>query len=453
MVAKQRWLICSLLFAATTINYVDRQVLSLLKPLLEAKFSWTERDYSYLVIVFQACYVVGFVSFGKLIDKVGTRLGYAVCMTVWSIASIGHAFVSGTVSFAAMRGLLGFGESGNFPSALKAVSEWFPSRERALAVGIVTAGTSIGAIMAPATVPWLAVTWGWQATFIITGLSGFIWLAVWLYSYRIPEEKASLSADELRYIRQDTQSDTTPEFEGRWIDLLKMKVTWAFAIGKFMTDPIWFFILFWLPSYFSDRYHLNLQHLGLPLMAVYLSTSVGSVGGGWLSSFLVSKGWKVAHARRAVMLLMAALVVPLAFSAHVDAMWLMIALLSLAAAAHQGWSVNIYSLPADHFPKEIIASVQGIGGMAGSIGGMLFPLGVGVLLDHYRHLDRITAGYNILFVVCGSAYLTAWCIIQILTRDPPVAKTVSAGTGKNSFQKRGQEPAAGCPWIKSPART
>ncbi|KXV56803.1 hypothetical protein AD948_15965 [Acetobacter senegalensis] len=440
MVGKYRWLICSLLFAATTINYVDRQVLSLLKPLLESTFNWSEKDYSYLVIIFQACYAVGFISFGKLIDRVGTRLGYALCMMVWSLASIGHAFVSGTASFGFVRGLLGFGESGNFPSALKAVSEWFPAHERTLAVGIVTAGTSIGAIMAPATVPWLAVTYGWKATFIITGLSGFVWLAVWLYTYQVPETSPRLSAEELHYIRQNASNTELPEFKGRWIDLLKMRATWAFAVGKFMTDPIWFFILFWLPSYFSDRYHLNLQHLGLPLMVVYCSTSVGSVGGGWLSSFMVKHGWNVANARRTTMLIMALLVVPLAFSAKVDAMWLMIVLLSLAAAAHQGWSANIYSLPADHFPKEMIASVQGIGGMAGSIGGMLFPLGIGILLDHYRHLNSITTGYYILFTVCGSAYLTAWCIMQFLIPKPPVAQTEFKSEKSNASPKTGVRP-------------
>lgn len=416
MVGRYRWIICGLLFAATTINYVDRQVLSLLKPLLEQKFSWTEKDYSYLVIVFQACYALGFISFGKLVDKIGTRFGYGVCMFVWSIASVSHAFVGGTATFAAVRGLLGFGESGNFPSALKAVSEWFPSMERSLAVGIVTAGTSIGAIMAPATVPWLAVMYGWQAAFIITGLSGFVWLMIWFRIYRLPEDTARLSSEELHYIRHDPSNIQIPEFKGRWIDLLKMKETWAFAIGKMITDPIWFFILFWLPSYFSDRYHLDLQHIGFPLMAVYCSTSVGSVGGGWISSYLIGKGWKTGAARSFTMLIMALLVVPLCFSAQVDTMWAMVALLSLAAAAHQGWSANIYSMPADYFPKSMIASVQGIGGMVGSVGGMLFPVFVGVVLDHYKAIHSINTGYYILFIVCGSAYVIAWLIIQMLTR-------------------------------------
>ncbi|MFT9018794.1 MFS transporter [Acetobacter malorum] len=421
MVGKYRWIICGLLFAATTINYVDRQVLSLLKPLLEQKFNWTEKDYSYLVIVFQACYALGFISFGKLIDKIGTRLGYAFCMFIWSIASISHAFVGGTATFAAVRGLLGFGESGNFPSALKAVSEWFPSVERSLAVGIVTAGTSIGAIMAPATVPWLAVKYGWQAAFIITGLSGFVWLLIWLRIYRLPEETARLSPEERDYIAQDSGVAEVPEFKGRWIDLLKLKETWAFALGKFMTDPIWFFILFWLPSYFSDRYHLDLQHLGFPLMAVYCSTSVGSVGGGWISSFLIGRGWKVANARRFTMLMMALLVIPLCFSAQVGTMWGMVGLLSVAAAAHQGWSANIYSMPADYFSKSMIASVQGIGGMAGSIGGMLFPVFIGIILDHYRSVNNINTGYYVLFIVCGSAYMLAWLLIQVLTRRKSVS--------------------------------
>ncbi|MBB2171131.1 MFS transporter [Gluconacetobacter asukensis] len=436
MIGRYRWLICSLLFAATTINYVDRQVLSLLKPLLEHKFAWSEKDYSYLVIVFQACYALGFVSFGKLIDRLGTRLGYALCMLVWSVASIGHAFVGGMASFAVVRGLLGFGEAGNFPSALKSVSEWFPARERSLAVGIVTAGTSIGAIMAPATVPWLAAQYGWQVAFIATGLSGFVWLAVWWGVYRLPEETRALSPDELRYIRQDRRDSDGPAFGGRWMDLLKVRATWAFAIGKFMTDPIWFFILFWLPSYFSDRYHLNLQHLGLPLMVVYCATSVGSVGGGWLSSFLIGRGWRVMAARRLTMLIMAAMVVPLAFSAQIHGMWMMVGLLSLAAAAHQGWSANIYSIPADHFPREMIASVQGIGGLAGSIGGMIFPFGVGLLLDHYRHLNDINMGYSILFAVCGSAYILAWLIIQILNGRDLFPRNCLAGWRKRMPRRR-----------------
>ncbi|MFT8778069.1 MAG: MFS transporter [Gluconacetobacter liquefaciens] len=436
MIGKYRWLICGLLFAATTINYVDRQVLSLLKPLLEHRFGWSEKDYSYLVIVFQACYALGFVSFGKLIDRLGTRLGYALCMAVWSLASIGHALVGGMASFAVVRGMLGFGEAGNFPSALKSVSEWFPARERSLAVGIVTAGTSIGAIMAPATVPWLAATYGWQAAFIVTGLSGFGWLGLWFYLYRLPEETRALSPDELRYIRQDRRDSDGPEFRGRWVDLLKVRATWAFAVGKFMTDPIWFFILFWLPSYFSDRYHLNLKHLGLPLMAVYCATSVGSVGGGWLSSFLIGRGWSVMAARRITMLIMAVMVVPLAFSAQIHGMWMMVGLLSLAAAAHQGWSANIYSIPADHFPKEMIASVQGIGGLAGSIGGMIFPLGVGVLLDHYRQAGHIDMGYAILFAVCGSAYILAWIVIQILNGQGLFPRNCLAGWRRRMPRRR-----------------
>ncbi|MDT4804156.1 Hexuronate transporter [compost metagenome] len=414
MTRQYRWQICALLFFATTINYLDRQVLGLLKPLLEQEFHWSESDYSYLVIVFQASYALGLLVFGRLIDRFGSRIGYAFCLLVWSIAAMGHALAQGMLSFAFMRGLLGLGESGNFPAAIKAVSEWFPQRERALAVGILTSGTSVGAILAPACVPWLAATYGWQWAFIITGLSGLVWLAFWLPMYKLPQHHPRVSVEELRFIQQDPVEAEQSSTEVRWTSLLRMKKTWTFIVGKFITDPIWWFMLFWLPSYFSDRFQLDLKHLGLPLMIVYLATSAGSISGGWISSKLIARGWQARQARQSTMLAMALLVLPIAFSAYIDSMWLMVGLLSLAAAAHQGWSANLFTTVTDNFPRTSVGSVMGIGGMAGSLGGMLFPLAVGMILDHYKALDLLSAGYNLLFVGCGCAYLAAWLLMRAM---------------------------------------
>jgi ACS family hexuronate transporter-like MFS transporter len=407
-----RWQICALLFFATTINYLDRQVLGLLKPLLEQQFHWSETDYSYLVIVFQASYAGGLLVFGKLIDRLGTKLGYGLCITVWSLAAIGHAAAQSTLSFMYMRALLGLGESGNFPAAIKAVSEWFPKKERALAVGILTAGTSVGAILAPACVPWLAATYGWESAFVITGLTGFVWLVFWKLYYHTPATHPRISAGELSYINQDAHVE--PVDKVKWADLLKLRSTWVFVTGKFLTDPIWWFMLFWLPSYFSSRFELDLKHLGLPLMIVYCATSIGSIGGGWLSSRMISAGWSTTKARNSAMLIMAIMVLPIGFSSYIDNMWVMVGLLSLAAAAHQGWSANLFTTVADNFPRSQVASVMGIGGTAGSMGGMIFPLIVGIVLEHYKALENLTLGYNLIFIVCASSYLTAWIIMRLM---------------------------------------
>ena len=409
-----RWRICALLFFATTINYLDRQVLGLLKPDLAARFHWTETDYSYMVVVFTACYAFGLILSGKLIDRFGVKVGYGVCVLIWSVAACGHALVRGTLGFAFMRSLLGLAESGNFPSAVKSVSEWFPRKEQALAVGILTSGTSIGAVAAPAIVPWLAASYGWQAAFLVTGLTGFIWLGLWYVMYYAPQKHAKITQAELKYIEDDRSEDEDAGKSVSWFSLLRLHATWAFIVGKLLTDPIWWFMLFWLPSYFSSRYHLDLRSLGLPLVVVYVATSIGSISGGWLSSQLISRGWTVQRARQSVMLGLAFLVVPIAFSPWIDNMWAMVGLLSLAAAAHQGWSANLFTTASDMFPKALVGSVVGIGGMAGAIGGTLFPLFVGALLDHFKALGAINSGYNILFIVCGSAYLVAWAAMFLI---------------------------------------
>lgn len=409
-----RWRICALLFFATTINYLDRQVLGLLKPELALRFNWTETQYSYIVMVFTACYALGLLLSGKLVDRFGVKIGYGVCVLVWSVAACGHALVRSTLGFGVMRALLGISESGSFPCAVKAVSEWFPRKERAFAVGILTSGTSIGAVVAPATVPWLAATYGWEAAFFITGLIGFIWFGFWYVMYFAPQKHKKVSAEEMSYINEDQGGTKAKGPSVSWRSLLKVRATWTFAVGKLLTDPIWWFMLFWLPSYFNSRFHLDLKNLGLPLVIVYIATSIGSIGGGWVSSRLIARGWPVNKARHTTMLGLAFLVVPMVFAPWIDNMWAMVALLSLAAAAHQGWSANLFTTPSDMFPKELVGSVVGIGGMAGALGATLFPLLVGTLLDHFKLHGNINAGYNILFVICGSAYLVAWVAMRVI---------------------------------------
>lgn len=413
-----RWRICALLFFAMTINYLDRQVLGLLKPVLEKEFGWSEIDYSHIVMIFTSCYAIGMVLSGKLVDRVGVKLGYGVCVLVWSIAACAHALVRSTIGFSFMRGMLGLFESGSFPCAIKSVSEWFPRKEQALAVGIMTAGTSIGAVVAPATVPWLAAEYGWEAAFLITGLTGFIWLGFWYFMYQVPANHAKTNKAELDYINHDSVIEDapseTPDVKISWFLLLKLRATWAFCVGKFLTTPIWWFMLFWLPSYFYSRFQLDLKTLGLPLIIVYVSTSIGSIGGGWISSKLISLGWSVHKARQAALLILAVLVLPLCFAPWVENMWVMVGLLSLAAAAHQGWTANLYTTPSDMFPKSVVGSVVGIGGLAGAVGSTLFPLFIGFTLNHFKLLGDIALGYNIIFVVCSLAYVLAWVLMALI---------------------------------------
>lgn len=409
-----RWRICALLFFATTINYLDRQVLGLLKPLLEVEFNWSETDYSHIVMVFTSCYAIGMVISGRLVDKVGVKLGYGVCVLAWSLAACAHALVRSTLGFAFARAGLGIFESGSFPCAVKSVSEWFPRKEQALAVGIITAGTSIGAVAAPAVVPWLAAEYGWRAAFFITGMTGFVWLIFWYFMYQVPANHAKTNQAERDYIAEEIIAQAPPEISVSWFSLLKLRATWTFFVGKFLTDPIWWFMLFWLPSYFHSRFGLDLKTLGLPLVIVYISTSIGSIGGGWISSRLIARGWTVSKARQTTMFLLALLVLPLSLAPWIENMWVMVGLLSLAAAAHQGWSANLFTTPSDMFPKTLVGSVVGIGGLAGALGATLFPLLVGVILDHFKLLGSIDVGYNILFVVCGLAYVVAWCLMAVI---------------------------------------
>lgn len=413
-----RWIVCALLFFATTINYIDRQVIGLLKPTLEKEFNWTEVDYGYIVMTFAGMYALGYVIFGTFIDKVGSKIGYGISVLVWSIAAILHAFVRSTFGFGAVRGLLGLAESGNFPAGVKAVAEWFPVKERALATGIFNSGTSIGAVVAPILVPWILGVYGWQEAFVITGAIGFLWLILWWIFYDIPTKQKRLKQPELDYIMSDeaeTVSDQPP-IKLKWSHLLGLKQTWVFIVGKVLTDPVWWFFLFWLPSFFADTFNLDLKKPSMHLAIVYAATTLGSIGGGYLSSYLIKSGWPVLKARKTTLLIVAILVTPIFLVQFATNIWTVVALVALATAAHQAWSANIFTIVSDMFPKNAVSTVVGIGGMSGSIASTLFPIFVGTLLAYYKDLGNISAGYNILFIICGCAYFLAWAIIQLLTR-------------------------------------
>jgi ACS family hexuronate transporter-like MFS transporter len=406
-----RWTICALLFAATSINYMDRQVLSLLKPTLMQSVAhhgigMTEVGYGWITAAFQVAYAVGLLGAGRFVDKVGTRIGYMCVMGLWSLSAMGHALVHTMVQFGIARVCLGLGESGNFPVAIKTMAEWFPQSERSFATGIFNSGTNLGAILAPAIVPWVALHYNWHAAFLVTGLFSGIWIVLWYNKYRRPADHPTLSGEELRHIYQEAAAQMGPSVP--WIRLLGYRQTWAFALGKLLTDPIWWFFLFWLPDFFSKRYSLDLKHVGMPLILVYTASSIGSIGGGWLPIPFRKMGLSAVHARLTAMLLCACAVVPIFLINYTRSEWVSIGLLSLAAAAHQGWSANIFTTASDMFPRSAVGSVTGIGGMAGSAGGSLFAVFVGYLLQ-LTH-----SNYSILFVIASSAYLTALAVICLL---------------------------------------
>lgn len=422
VIGKYRWTICALVFFATTINYLDRQVISLLKDSLETEFSWTEIDYSNIVIAFQLAYAIGLLMAGRIIDKIGTKLGYAIATTLWSFAAMAHALVNSTLGFGVARAALGFTEAGNFPAAIKATAEWFPKKERALATGIFNSGTNIGAIVAPLTVPFIAAELGWQWAFIITGAIGFIWLIFWFRFYEIPARQKRLGKAEFDYIHSDKDEvqpyEETAEQSKKvpWFRLLGFKQTWAFVVGKFLTDPVWWFYLFWLPAFLKAEYGIEKTALALPVALVYVLSSFGSIFGGWLPLYFVKKGWPVYRARKTSMLLYAFCVIPVVFAqwlGKVD-MWLAVIIIGFAAAAHQAWSANIFTTVSDMFPKKTIASVIGIGGMAGALGGIGIARLAGKLFNHYKELGEIETGYYIMFFICGSAYLIAWLLMHFL---------------------------------------
>ncbi|HKS40204.1 MAG TPA: MFS transporter [Blastocatellia bacterium] len=401
---RYRWVICALLFFATTINYMDRQVIGLLKNTLQADIGWTEVQYSWIVFSFQAAYAIGLLVVGRLMDWLGTRKGFSIAIIAWSIAAMGHALARSVMGFSIARFALGLGESGNFPAAIKTVAEWFPKKERALATGIFNSGTNVGAMVTPLIVPVITRTWGWQWAFILIGAVGFIWLIFWLAFYRKPQEHPKLSKAELEYIQSDPP-DAVEKVP--WLKLLPHRQTWAFALGKFMTDPIWWVYLFWLPDFLHKRYGLELKDFGLPVVIVYVIADVGSIGGGWLSSTLIKRGWTINAGRKTAMLVCALCVVPIVFASLASSLWVAVLLIGLAAAAHQGWSANIFTIASDTFPRRAVGSVVGIGGMAGAVGGMLLSLLVGEILEK-------TGNYLPIFIIAGSAYLLALLVIHLL---------------------------------------
>src|SRR5438270_6747254 len=417
-IGNYRWVICGLLFFATTINYIDRQVLGILATdeTFKHTIGWSEAQYGYVNTAFQAAYALGLLVVGNLMDRFGTRKGFSLAVVFWSIAAMCHSLVRSAFGFGAVRFALGLGEAGNFPASIKTVAEWFPKKERALATGIFNSGSNVGAIVAPLAVPWIVVNYGWQWAFIITGTLGFIWLVFWLMTYRRPEEHPKLSRAELAYIQSDPAEPTT---KIPWARLIPHRQTWAFAIGKFLTDPIWWVYLFWLPKFLNTNYGLNITQIGLPLVVIYVAADIGSIGGGWLSSSLIKRGWTVNRARKTAMLICALAVVPIVFAAHASKLWVAVALISLAAAAHQGWSANIFTFVSDMFPRRAVGSVVGIGGMAGSVGGMLIATTVGLILQY-------TGSYLPIFIIAGSTYLVALLIIHLLAPRLEPAKIESA---------------------------
>ncbi len=399
-----RWTICAMLFAATSINYMDRQVISILKPTLEHSIGMTEIDYGYIVDAFQVAYAVGLLAAGRFVDKVGTRIGYMAIMAVWSLSAMGHALANTVIEFAVARFSLGLGESGNFPAAIKTIAEWFPQSERSLATGLFNSGANLGAILAPVIVPWVTLRYGWHAAFLVTGGFSALWIVWWWRNYRKPTDHPTLTGIELRHIYREAATQMGPSVP--WARLLGHRQTWGYSLAKFLTDPIWWFYLFWLPSYFSARFHLDLSHLGLPLILVYNASAVGSIGGGWLPAPFRRLGLSQVHARLAAMLLCACAVLPIFAMGRVTSEWMAIMLLSVAAAAHQGWSANLYTTASDMFPRSAVGSVTGIGGMAGAVGGAMLAYYAG-------HILQLTHSYTSLFAIAGGAYLTAWVVLQL----------------------------------------
>ena len=417
-IGRYRWTICSLLFFATTINYLDRAVISLLKSTLTAQLKWDDGDYTNIEIAFKLSYALGLLGAGRIIDRLGTKAGYFLATLLWSLAAVGHTIVKTTFGFGVARSALGLTEAGNFPAAIKTVAEWFPRKERALATGIFNSGANIGAIIAPLSVPWINAHWGWRAAFLITGSFGFIWLVFWMILYEVPARQKRLSKPEYDYIHGDADNAQQEQQEKvPWRVLLGFKQTWAFAIGKLLTDPIWWFYLFWLPDFLESEYGLTGTAVSLPVALVYTLSTVGSVWGGWLPFNFIKKGWPVFRARKTSMLVYAFLVVPIVFAQIAGSvnMWLAVIIIGLATSAHQAWSANIFTTVSDMFPKKAIGSVTGIGGMFGALGGILLSFFVQKnLFVHYRAIHRIETAYYIMFFICGGAYLLAWLIMHLL---------------------------------------
>ncbi len=414
-----RWIICALVFFATTINYLDRSVFGVLEPELHKEIGWSATQFGVVNASFNLAYAIGFLFAGWMMDRLGTRWGYAISLTIWSLAAAGHAFAGSVAGFVVARFALGLGESGNFPAAIKTIAEWFPKKDRAFATGIFNGGSNVGAIMAPIVVPILVITWHWQAAFIMTGLAGLIWVLFWLPIYRRPQEHPKVTPEELAYIESDPPD---PAVRIPWASLLPYRQTWAFAIGKFMTDAVWWFYLFWFAKFMNEQFGVDIKTIGPPMVTVYVLADIGSIAGGWQSSWLLGRGWTANAARKTAMLTCALCVVPVVAAPLVSNLWVAVVLIGLAAAAHQGFSANLFTLTSDMFPRRVVGSVVGIGGFAGAIGGVLMNLAAGTLKD-------LTGNYIAMFAVAASAYLLALLVIHILVpRLEPVEIAVPETT-------------------------
>lgn len=414
-----RWIILALLVSATTLNYLDRQILGLLKPTLELEFSWSETDFAFLVMAFTGAYALGLISWGWFIDRIGTKPGYIISVASWSIMGMLHAVARSVPGFGLARIGLGLTESGNVPAGMKTIAEWFPRKERALATGLFNAGTSVGIILALIIVPWILSSYGWHEVFIITGSLGFIWLLIWIYVYDVPSRHKRLTSEEYNYIHEGQKVDQDTEEEVvriKWIRLFTYPQTWAFITGKILLDPIYWFFMFWLPSYFASTFKLNMSNLSPELMIIYTMTILGSVGGGYFSSWLIKRGWPTLKARKTALLIFAILELTVLSAQYATNAWMVVGILSFTLAIHQAWSTNVFTLVVDLFPKQAVSSVTGIGAMSGAVGGMLFPLMVGYILDSYKAAGNLIGGYNLLFIICGLTYFVAWLIIHLLTR-------------------------------------
>lgn len=402
-----RWVISALLFTAMIFNYVDRQMIGVLKPTLQTSFGWSEVAYGDIIFYFQIAYALAYVLFGRLVDALGAKLGYTVAFVIWTVGHTGHALATSAIEFTAARMVLGAGEGGSFPAGVKAIAEWFPKGERALAIGLVNAGTNIGAILTPLIVPFIAIdlALGWRGTFVITGVASLFWLAAWLLYYRSPREHPSITPDELAYVEADPEAPTKAV---GWRKALAMRETWAYAAGKFLIDPVWWMFLFWLPDFFAKRYHMDLKSFGPPLVIIYLLADVGSVAGGWASGVLIRRGLSINAARKLTMLVCAVLVLPVAFATHIANLWAVVAVLGLATAAHQGFSANLYTFPSDVFPKAAVGTVVGIGGTAGAVGGMLMAKYAGWILDR-------VGDYGPIFMLASVVYFLALGAVHLLS--------------------------------------
>jgi ACS family hexuronate transporter-like MFS transporter len=407
-----RWIVCTLLFLATTINYVDRQILALIKEFLDRELHWSNEEFGLVNAAFQGAYGIGLLAFGWLVDRYGTKVGYALSIGFWSLAAMGHALVGSVAGFFTARVALGLSEGGNFPAAIKTVALWFPRRERAFATAVFNAGANVGAIVAPAVVPAIALTLGWRWAFIFAGIAGLSWLLLWIPYYDVPRKRRGTSPAELALIESDNEAENLGAPLGS-LRALRLRQTWSFVVAKFLTDPVWWFFLIWLPDYFRSTRGLNIQKSWVHLVTIYTIVTVLSIAGGWLTGQLQRMGWSVTRSRKTGMFLFALLVVPILAATKVGD-WSAVLLIGLAASAHQAWSANLFTTVSDMFPKKDIATVVGLGGMAGSLGGMIFPWLTGRLLDHFHAAGDVTHGYAILFAICASAYLIAFAVHHLL---------------------------------------